>query len=815
MPKTSLTAVCLFFTILQFSLVANAQTIENSINLFGTNFPQEKIHIHFDKESYLPGETIWFKAYLFEENLPSERSTNFYAAIYDDKGKIIKQQLSPIFMGSTDGHFIIPDTIKSTRIICRAYTSWMLNFDTTMLFSQAIKIINTKEQNPNSLLLTQSVKLTFFPEGGDMIEGTVNTVAFKANYNNGLPFLINGIIKKQETGETILPLVAEHNGMGRFDIDMQPGDKYYAEWLDNNGTKQQTWLPQAKPAGVSLKLTVQKDRLYFNLFNKTGNDSLHVLMYMYQKVFYKTGLKITATEPFTGMVPINSLPGGIMQLTVFDANWQPVAERVAFINNNNFTINAAVNSKEISTKKRGKNVIEILVADTIPANMSLSISDADMNNETSENTILSNLLLKGDIKGYVHEPAFYFTSNTDAALKRKLDLVLLTHGWRRYNWADMLVQKMPAVKYPADEYLGVYGQIGAEALSKMEKDERVNLIVKTADSISTFYSLLPDKAGLLKQTALVFYDTARLYFSFNKNKINNSQIAFGKFNFTYPMLTQLNNYQNYFLPDTAGSVLKPGVSLFQYYVANNGIKKFNEEKSLQGVTVKTGANRKWQNDPLVKMDEKYASGGFTGGATGYALDVLHDEKAWTKPDIYAYLRNTMPSLLVGNYNLTSGRSLSYNGKSVLVYIDEHEMTYSDLENLSLTQVAYIKLVPSYLGSGPEAGGAAGLQPALSVYTRKGDDLIDRRPKDKDLGLVKVAGYSPNKEFYSPDYTQNNTTGGTDARTTLLWLPYILTDKLNRKVPITFYNNDFTKKMRVVLEGINDEGKMIRIEKIIE
>ena len=796
-----------------FSCTLRAQTIENSINLYGTNFSQEKIHIHFDKESYMPGETIWFKAYLFEENLPSERSTNFYAAIYDDQGKLIKQQLSPVFMGSTDGHFDLPDTLRASQIICRAYTSWMLNFDTSMLFSQPIKIINRKEQNATTAS-TRSVNLSFFPEGGDMIEGTVNTVAFKASFNNGLPFLINGTIKKQETGETVLPLIVEHDGMGRFDIDMQPGNKYYAEWIDNNGTKQQTWLPDAKRVGVSLKLTVQKDRLYFNLFNKTGTDSLHVLMYMYQKVFYKSNLKVSATEPFTGMIPINNLPTGTMQLTVFDANWQPVAERVAFINNNNFTVNAVLNTKEISTQKRGKNVFELLVTDTIPANMSLSISDADMNSEASENTILSNLLLKGDIKGYVHNPAFYFTNNTDASLKSKLDLVMLTHGWRRYNWADMMAQKMPVIKYPADVYLGVYGQVSKEVMDKMEKDERVNLIVKTADSTNTFYSLLPDKAGLLKQTGLVFYDTARVYFSFNKNKANNSQIGFSKFNFTYPMLNYLSNYQNYFLPDTAGTGVKPGISLFQYYAANNGIKKYNDEKTLTGVIVKTGKNRKWQNDPLVKMDEKYASGGFTGGATGYAADVLHDEKAWTKLDIYSYLRSAMPSLLIGNFNLASGRSLSFNGKTVLVYIDEHEMTYSDLENLSLSQVAYIKLIPSYLGSGPDEGGT-GLMPALSVYTRKGDDLIDRRPKDKDLGLVKVAGYSAIKEFYSPEYTETNTSAGTDARTTLLWMPYILTDKANLKIPITFYNNDFTKRMRIVLEGINEEGKMIRIEKIVE
>ena len=794
------------------SLKVKAQTIENSINLYGNNFPREKIHIHFDKELYMPGETIWFKAYLLEENFPSERSTNFYAALYDEQGKLLQQNISPVFKGSSDGFFVIPDSLRSSQLICRAYTGWMLNFDTTMLFSRAIKILSNKNQWQIATNI-KTVKLQLFPEGGDIIEGTVNTIAFKANYNNGLPYAIDGVIKKKETGEVIMPLTVIHEGMGKFDLDFQAGDKYYAEWLDNHGVKQQTMLPDAKPQGVSLKLTVQKDKLYFNLVNKTGADSLHVLMYMYQKVFYKTNLTVDAAMPFTGMVPITALPSGTMQLTVFDANWQPVAERVAFINNNNFSINATILSKEISTQKRGKNVLEILVADTIPANMSLSISDADMNSDMTSNTIVSDLLLQGDLKGYIHNPAFYFTNNTDAALKGKLDLVMLTHGWRKYNWTDMMVQKTPTIKFIADEYLGVYGQISKTVMDKNEKDELVNLIVKTADSSNYFYAIRQDNSGILRQTGLVFYDTARIYFSFNKNKTSNNQIAFSQYNFTHPILNSINNYKDYLLKDTAGIDFNTNTSLFQYYLTNS-FKKFNEEKTLKSVVVKTSGRRNWQNDPLVKMDGKYASGMFSGGATGYAVDVLHDEKSWTKLDIYNYLRSAMPSLLIGSFNLTDGRPISYNGKRVLVYIDEHEMTTSDLESLSLSQVAYIKLIPYFLGSGPEAG-SAGLQPALSIYTRKGDDMIDRRPTDKDLGLVKIAGYSPIKEFYSPDYSESNTLSSSDARTTLLWMPYILTDKANRKVPVSFYNNDFTKKMRIVLEGINDDGKMIRIEKIIE
>lgn len=789
-----------------------AQVIENTINLYGTNFPQEKIHIHFDKEVYLPGETIWFKAYLFEEDVPSVRSTNFYASLYDEDGKLIQQQLCPIFNATTDGHFQIPDSLQSKQLICRAYTTWMLNFDTAFLFTKAIKLINnTKAENSN---LIKKVSLQFFPEGGDIIEGTRNTIAFKANYNNGLPFEINGVIKKQETGEVMMPIKSAHDGMGRFDLEIQPGEKFYAEWVDNKGDIQQTFLPNAKIIGVSLKVVPLKDKIFFNIVNKSANDSLHVLMYMYQKVFYKTDVAVPAAEPFTGTVPINTLPTGVMQLTVFDANWQPVAERIAFINNNNYTASTIINNKEISTAKRGKNIIEIEVMDTIPANMSLSITDAELNNEENNSSIINTVLLSGDVKGYIHNPSYYFANNTDATLKANLDLVMLTHGWRRYNWGDMLVAKMPVINYSADNYLSVYGQVSKEILQKSDTAEIVNLIVKTKDSTQHFYFVKPDATGLIKQTGLVFYDSAKVLYSFNKSKLLNTQMAFSKSNFTNPQSVFLNNYSYYIFPDTSGYLkYSQKASLFKYYNSN---QQFNKDKTLQTVVVKSGGKNNWKNDPMLKMEEKYTTGMFRGGTNTEAYDLLHDEMAEATIDIYNYLGYKSRLLQIKYINggkQIVGPVMGENTKSVpLVYVDEHVVDISELDIIQVNNIAYVKIIYPYLGVRDDDGK---IKTAISIYLKKGDDLIDRRPKDTDLKMVKVAGYSPLKEFYTPDYSQNNTLLNTDARTTLLWQPYILTNATIHKIPITFYNNDFTKKIKIVVEGINDEGKLIHVEKLIE
>lgn len=781
-----------------FNYATEAQTIENNINLYGVNFPQEKIHIHFDKEAYLPGETIWFKAYLFEENLPSERSTNFYASLYDEEGKLIQQQLSPIFNSTTDGHFDIPDSLQSKQLICRAYTTWMLNFDTTFLFTKAIKLIdnNAKITDENT---EKTVDLQFFPEGGNMIEGTRNTIAFKANYNNGLPFEVNGVIKRQETGEVIVPFKSLHDGMGKFDIEIAFNEKFYAEWTDDKGVSRRTWFPKAKPEGVSLKLVQQKSMLIFNIVNKLPDDSLHILMYMYQKVFYKTNLAVTSREPYTGIVPTDGLPTGTMQLTVFDANWRPVAERIAFINNKNYTPGITISNKETSIKKRGKNIIEIEVADTIPTNMSLSITDAELNDDKTFPTIITNLLLSGDIKGYIYNPAYYFTSDTSTALKSNLDLIMLTHGWRRYNWDNMLTGKMPDINYFADNYLSVYGQISKALLTKMPNDENVNLIIKTKDSTNNFYSIWPDSTGLLKQTGLIFYDTARVLFSFNKNKLWNTQIVFSISNHTFSQSLAINNYQDYFKPDISSIILSPATSILNYYNTNKINQPFNKEKTLETVVIKSGGRHNWKNDPMYKMDEKYTTGLFRGGATSEAFDLLHDEMAEASMDINKFLK------------YRSG-ILSRDKTPPLYFIDEHLASFSDAEMLWISNIAYVKIIKPYFGARNETGN---LGVAISIYLKKGDDLFDHRPKNSDLKLIKIAGYSPLKIFYSPNYSETNTLTETDARTTLYWQPYILTDVTNRKIPVTFYNNDFTKKIKIVVEGMNNDGKLIHMEKIIE
>jgi len=81
--------------------------------------------------------------------------------------------------------------------------------------------------------------------------------------------------------------------------------------------------------------------------------------------------------------------------------------------------------------------------------------------------------------------------------------------------------------------------------------------------------------------------------------------------------------------------------------------------------------------------------------------------------------------------------------------------------------------------------------------------------------VVLGGYSVFKEFFQPEYDKPTASFEADNRTTLYWNPFVLTNKRSPRVRIEFYNNDISKKLQIVLEGMNSNGKLARVVKYIE
>lgn len=770
--------------------------------------PQEKTYVQFDKNYYSPGETIWFKAYLFTGQDPSTASKNFYAELLDDAGNIIDRKTSPIIKSSAASSFDLSVKTTKSTLYCRAYTTSQLNGDTSFLFVKPIRIIvpamvaMVARTKPNKVS-----NIVFFPEGGDWTEDIKSNIAFKVTGDKAIPVQASGYVK-DNTGAKILDFTTLHNGMGIFAITPVAGKTYTATWKDENAKTYTTPLPIFKSQGISLQIVDLPTGKKFIIQRSEGADetqkNIHIVAYMNQQLAYAANANLTEKKLVQGVLPTKDMPTGILQITVFDKNYKPLAERITFVNNHDYEFDADAYLPQKNLTKRGLNTIEIVVSDTFPSNVSVAVTDADLNqSEPFQDNIITHLLLTGDLRGKVTNPYYYFFSTADSAAFH-LDLVMLTHGWRRYNWENVLAAKKTIPRWKESNYLSLNGQVAGTGYGGgFAPGTQLNGILKTVDSVSSFLSLPVSRNGKIFTDNLVFFDNAKLYFQFSDKKTQ----------FDKSMMTVDNGLRKSYKISAIDSNSRVDPMTIDSTIVSRNIKVNNQAQKvasdfaskvheLAGVTVTAKAK-----SSVDKMDERYASGMFSGDAQKF--DVANDPFAASSMSVFQYLQGKVAGLQINASQ--NPPSLTWRGGSPTLYLNEMQTDASQLSNTPMTDIAYIKIFrPGESGVISSSGGGA-----IVVYTKKGGDVTPD-PNAKGLDYVLLAGYSTIKQFYVPDYTTSTAlTDLDDIRSTVYWNPYIFLDKTRKKLKFKFYNTDITHRFKLIMEGFNDAGKFVHVEKIIE
>lgn len=784
-------------------LKSNAQ-YDSLLNILETSYPQEKIYIHYDRPYYNPGETIWFKAYLFAADIPSFISTTMYAELISDNGKILQRKTLPVSGSSAASAFDLPDSISTDILYVRAYTSWMLNFDSSFLYLKPIRIMGNTQKAAKKKT-EPSFYLNFFPEGGDMVSGLGSRVAFKATNDQGLPVKIKGDIVDSKN-KKVVSFSEMHDGMGHFSFTPLTGEKYKAVWKDSKGMSHETSLPDVKENGVLLSVNNIGGSVSYGLLRSDNAPvnyrSLFVVAQMKQQPVYIAKINLSAKTQMSAAIPTEELPDGIMQVTVFTEDKQPVAERIVFINRNNYYFITDLHATEKNLKPKAKNVLQVDLSDTLLSNLSISVTDAGTSPpDDEEENIFSHILLSSDIKGYVHNPAYYFSSNADSVASH-LDLVMMTNGWRRFKWTDVIAGNWPQLKYYPQEYLTINGKVLGLRETELSGKE-LSVIVQTNKNNSQLLLVPVSSKGDFTAPGMIFYDTAKLYYQFNndKDKRLTSSASFNiRSNFVIvpdKPVTGLQPSSRPVVPDSVTEKKNEQLTTLKRKEFFEG----REVKTLEGVTI-TGKTK----TPEQKMDEEYTSGFFTGG-DGYTFLTANDPIANSSMSVLQYLQGKVAGLQISTSGPTDG-SLSWRGGTPALFLNEMNSDVSMIQSISMSDVAMIKVFrPPFMGA--VGGGSGG---AIAVYTKKGELMNN---SVKGLNFVKIPGYSATREFYSPDYSKDADVNKNDYRTTLYWNPYLVFDKNNRRVTIPFYNNDNAKKIRVVIEGVNEQGKLTREEKFFQ
>ena len=454
-----------------------------------------------------------------------------------------------------------------------------------------------------------------------------------------------------------------------------------------------------------------------------------------------------------------------------------------------------------NTAKRGKNVLEIMVKDTTESNMSISITDASIV-MPEQQTIYSDFLLSNDIRGKVYHPAYYFSSDADSVAAH-LDLVMLTNGWRKFDWDKVKAGILPVPTYPKEtDFMKVSGKVYANANIKFSDDLLLNIIINGRDSSNKmlFIPILSD--GSFEDKSVFYYDTSRIYYGVNsKSKLNNIAVV----HFENGLLKQEFKKS----PIDAGSFVRNwSDSMARAKLNFILLEQERQKKLLASITLTEVVVKSKTKSPIQLLDEKYATGFFTGG-DGTSFDLTNDPSALGSMNVLTYLQSKVPGLNIIAYG--SQASATWRGSKTDFFVNEFNTPIESVQNISIADIAYIKAIrPPFFGS---AGGGSG--GAIAIYTKRGNNNKGKNIKSVGMEYAALGGYSIFKEFFNPDYEKPSENFEEDNRTTLYWNPYVLTNKRNPRIRIEFYNNDISKKLQIVLEGTNANGKLARVVKYIE
>jgi len=795
--KIWFTFVLVFFVALA---QAQLQNVDSLLSVYREKVPNEKVHIHFDNSRYLPGETIWYKAYLLKGVEPSDLSKNLYLDWFDENGKLLNRIIAPVSNAIAFGDYTIPEKFKGKYLQVLAYTRWMLNFDSTFLFRQTIPVMGSSPLVSGNPAVIPITTLQFFPEGGDLVESIQSTLAFKAINSEAMPVAVSGTISNKNK-QVVTSFTTEHNGMGKIDFTPLPGEIYTAEWTDPQGTIRTTQLPVAKTSGLVLTLNDESGNRIFSI--ERGSEleerfkKINIAATMGDHLLFRAVGNLTDKTKIIASLPLSGFVSGVVRLTVFDAYRQPVAERVFFVNNQEYRSLAELVTDTLNLEKRGKNVYQIQLPDTAIASLSVSVTDGQDLYDSSKN-IISQLLLSSEVRGYIHQPAYYFSSDEDS-VSRHLDLVMLTNGWRSFNWQHVFSGTTPLLKHTRDTgYLSIEGKIDKLSETKIKRAETLNLVLVAKDSTKQFIFTFLQPDGSFREDNLVLFDTTKVYYQLNKSFIpSRSRVNMATTFLPFDTLHRIRALQKY-LPDTTGMARIRAIAAEQQRV-----EELMKKATLKEVVVKAKIKTRLQ-----ELDEKYANNGLFQGGQSRNFNIVDDNNAFASPSVFAYLESKVAGLQVSNpYSLNA--SATRRGQSVAFFMDEMQVDATTLATISMSAIAYIKVFdPPFIGA--SGGGSGG---AIAVYTRKGNDT-----KSMSVGLdyTLLPGYTPVRVFYAPNYAEKQINfSQTDLRRTLYWLPNLVYEGKGESVKFSFYNNDISKSLQVVVQGITEEGKLIYLSKLLK
>ncbi|MEO1009814.1 MAG: TonB-dependent receptor plug domain-containing protein [Bacteroidota bacterium] len=411
----------------------------------------EKVYVQTDKDIYFYGETIWFKAYLVDgiTHTQSPKSKVIYVELLDAKDSVVAQRRLLVKRMGASGDITINEKVHRGTYTLRAHTLYMLNENEPPFFRKTISISkpesggNAMENDRYPTRIPSKIEISssnqplspqFFPEGGHLVEGLVNTMGFEIKDREGNFITTEGKIMEQD-GNVVSYFQSSDFGLGTVKFLPEIGKEYYATF-EREGWEERFPLPTPLKKGTLLHLQNQGDHLMITLSTTEPNglDGALLLGHIRGRRILEQrfeGYNEHGSLRFKLMT--KELPSRIAQFILFNANGEPVCERQVFVDPPKNNAVLAINTSGKDFGYRSPVAIDLEVSNpdkTIPrAELSISVFNAKGLWEGLQNPSCAKswLLLDSDLGGTIPDPDFFF-EDSSAYRKQLLDALILTQS---------------------------------------------------------------------------------------------------------------------------------------------------------------------------------------------------------------------------------------------------------------------------------------------------------------------------------------------------------------------------------------------------
>ena len=810
------------------------QQYMNQAQTFANNFPREKAYLHFDNTSYYVGDTIWFKAYvtLAEKQTFSLISRPLYVELVDQTGHIADKQIIKLTQGEGNGQFILPHSMLSGYYEVRAYTRWMLAFNEPQYFSRTFPIYQLSNSDKLERSITtyelsssmenrpseteEKLNVRFFPEGGQLVEGVTSQVAFKAESKNGGNIELSGTIYTKE-GTEITSFETLHDGMGHFEYT--PSDQPAIAKVSFQGKKYEFTLPQALPNGYVLSTVSNAGALLVRVSCNaaTPQDTLAVFISHQGRPSIHQLISCRADAPQEFILPTRKLPAGVLQVSLINRAGNTLCERFVFANPRAPLQISTEGLKEVYAPYapiRCELQVKNAKGEPVSGELSVSIRDGVRSDYLEyDNNIFTDLLLTSDLKGYIHQPGYYFASPSPRK-QTELDVLLMVHGWRKYDMSQAISTAPFTPLQLPEAQLVLNGQVKSTILKNKLKDIALSVIVKKDDQFITG-GTVTDENGRFSIPVEDFEGTTEAVIQTRKVGKERNKDASILIDRNFSPAPRAYGYKELH-PEWKDLAYwqQKAESFDSLYM--DSIRKVEGLYVLDEVEIKS--KRRQGSNMATKISEKSIDAYYD---VRRSVDVLRDNGK-----IVTTIPELMEKLSPQFYWDRTNDKHTYRQKPICYIMDNHILSETETQ-MMLTEVDGLASIIISKGTGGIDDDIIQNTKMSEVTDSTGVDIskLDRysvfyliplprrdvlnKSQSAVLGTRQtvIQGYTRPLEYYSPAYpTKELYMDKVDKRRTLYWNPSVQADG-NGKAVIECYNNQYSTPLIIQAETLGKDGQI--------